>query len=87
MEELHCRKEQIDALKPNSCFNEDKAICNVLTALRKRKDGKTDAVFPSKRSASTRVKYQCARDQSFRWRLDGIFSILRYFVTVRRATG
>ena len=26
-------------------------------------------------------------DQSLRWRLDGIFSILRYFVTVRRATG
>ena len=26
-------------------------------------------------------------DQSLRWRLDGILSILRYFVTVRRATG
>ena len=26
-------------------------------------------------------------DQSLRWRLDGIFSILRYLVTVRRATG
>jgi len=43
--------------------------------------------IPGHESSNPGCSHACTSVQSFRCREDGMFSIFRYFVTVRRATG